>query len=510
VSAGGPTLLIRADASAGMGTGHVMRVLGLAQAWQELCGEARLLAAAPLPASLAKRLEQGGVALEILSGSPRAGSAEDVAGVVAAARASDARAAVIDHYGFGAEAVSALGDELSPVLCFDDYAHRDGLRSTWVVNPNLHARSDLYPAMPRESLLLGPLYAPLRREFLRRPRPPLDVPARARRLLVTLGGSDPHRITRTVVDGVAQLAREDLETTVVVGGANPDAEALQSWLRELGPGFTAVANVTDMAACLAGHDVVIGAGGTTTHELMYLGIPSLLVVAAENQLAVVASMDEHGVGESLGWHAALTPQQVAARLGALLDDPVRRRAMAERCRARQDGRGAERLTAALRFGLPLALRPAVADDRQALFDWANDPETRASSFRSDPIPWAVHVDWLEKKLADPRCDFWVGVVDDAPVGCIRFDGDGSAEDRSVVSVTVAPAWRGRGVGRALIAMGTRRALESYAREVHAFVLEANTASVRAFEAAGYRACGRETVEGRSAVLYAFDAGGLPA
>jgi spore coat polysaccharide biosynthesis predicted glycosyltransferase SpsG/GNAT superfamily N-acetyltransferase len=484
-----------------------MRALALAQVWQdETGGEVHLAVAAPLPPTLAERVRREGVAIDALAGTLAPGSADDVAALLEAARALETEVVVVDHYDFDAVASSALCEAGLRVLCFDDHAHRDRLAATWLVNPNLHARADLYPAMPRQQLLLGVRYAPLRREFLRRPRPQSRAAVPARRIGVSLGGSDPRGLTRPVVEGVAGLRRDDVEISVVVGGGAARARALADGLRSVAPGITIVRNVDDMAAWMEQQDVAISAGGTTTHELMYFGIPSLVVGVADNQVAAIAAMDAAGVAESLGWFADLTATRITERLGALLDDPVRCARMATRCRGLQDGRGAERLVAALRFDLPLVLRRVEAEDSRALWEWANDPETRSWSFDTAPIPWPRHVDWMAGKLADEGCAFFVGEVGDERVGCVRFDRPEAGAEPLVVSVTVAPAWRGRGVGRALIDMGTARVLrQTPQRSIRAYIRCGNSASVRAFQAARYRPCGKEVIRGVAAWRYEFTA-----
>lgn len=131
----------------------------------------------------------------------------------------------------------------------------------------------------------------------------------------------------------------------------------------------------------------------------------------------------------------------------------------------------------------LVLRPAVFEDAEMLFAWANDPQTRAASFHPEPIEFEGHCRWLRKKLASPSVQMFIGTDGGRPVGVIRFDLEAGA---AVLSFTVAPEARGRGFGAALVAEGTARILgEGFAAVARGCVRHDNAASRRCFVKAGF-------------------------
>lgn len=101
----------------------------------------------------------------------------------------------------------------------------------------------------------------------------------------------------------------------------------------------------------------------------------------------------------------------------------------------------------------LRLRPAGMDDAKRLFDWANDPDTREASLVTSPDDWEDHLIWLERSLARTDRLLFIGEATrtDQAIGQVRFD----ALDPALweINVTVAPAYRGRGWARKLLAAG---------------------------------------------------------
>jgi len=136
---------------------------------------------------------------------------------------------------------------------------------------------------------------------------------------------------------------------------------------------------------------------------------------------------------------------------------------------------------------PLRLRCAGHEDGRLVFDWRNDPITRAASHDVLPISWPVHELWWKASLG--RADRVLLLGEDAwgrPVGLVRFD---AREGRWIVSVQVAPERRGQGWGRELLAAGVARMADK--RGAYRFTAEIkpdNTASQRIFEACGFVQC----------------------
>lgn len=125
----------------------------------------------------------------------------------------------------------------------------------------------------------------------------------------------------------------------------------------------------------------------------------------------------------------------------------------------------------------ITLRPATADDAKRLFDWRNDPETRASSGDTREIGWVEHVAWLDRTLTNTARRLYIGEADGRAIGTVRADrADGGWE----LSWTVAPEARGRGFGRTMV----RTLIGILSGTVRARIRHGNGPSRRIAEAAG--------------------------
>lgn len=514
------TLVLRADAGDRTGTGHAMRCLALAEAWRGTGREA-VLAAARLPPGLRDRYEASGVPVHDLDVDP--GSPDDAKATADLARtaASDGGPVAVDGYHLDAAYVEALVEAGCRVLRIDDLGEPPGPADV-LLNQNLHADASMYPGFDGE-LLLGPHYALLRSEF-RRARGAAPAAGdgagagadraddlsgsggsggtdNAVRVLVTLGGSDPDRVTERAVEALGRLDDPRLRVRVVCGPDYPDPDGLADRVADLPADARLERDVASMADPMAWADVAVSGAGSTVWELLHMGVPPVMLTLADNQRPIAAAVAEAGAGVDAGWGPDADPADVAEVLRELLDDGDRRRAMADRGRGLVDGYGADRVAMVL-AGDRVRLRPVGPDDVEMIWEWANDEEARRWSFHPEPIPWEEHTAWFRRKLDDPDCRFHVAVdEDDADVGQVRIDlGDGDG----TISVSVAPEQRGRGLGPEIIRLASRRALHrTSAGVVHAYIKPANEASIKAFRRAGFREDGETRVEGETALRFAM-------
>ncbi len=330
-------LLIRADASIEIGTGHVMRCLALAQAWQEQGGQAIFLLANKSP-SLENRLLSESIKVIYLS--VEAGSHEDVNQTVDFARQFNTEWVVVDGYQFGAEYQKNIKNSGLNLLFIDDYGHADRYYADLVLNQNISAHLGLYPS--REiytKLLLGTQYTLLRREFWKWLGWQREINPIATRILVTLGGGDPDNVTLKVIQALQQVNVNDLEIIVVIGGSNPHYEILQNEIAASSLAISLKRNVSDMPELMAWADLVIAAGGSTNWELAFMGLPSLVISVADNQIAIAKELNQQGVVSYLGWYQQVEPTQISEVVQNLIGDQAKREEMSLKGRKLVDGKG---------------------------------------------------------------------------------------------------------------------------------------------------------------------------
>lgn len=341
----GRRLILYADVSSTIGTGHVMRLLALGQAWLDRGG--RVIAIAPgAPRPISERLRAEG--FEVPATDQGVGPVNLAPIHVALASEPQARVA-IDSPLLDDGHLRDIEGFADRALLVDDMGLLAAYPIRWVLNQNAHADRALYPTGGRTEYLLGLTYAILRREF-RQARPGRRTPGRARRLLVTAGGADPAGLTQRVIDALGMLpaaARIGLEVQVVVGAANPAAGEIARAADRSDVSITLVRGVQDMADRMAWADLAVTAGGSTVWELARSGCPALVVETSPPERMLVAGLERVGLFDRLGPVEQLDSRAAADAIARRIDDATWRTSMAALGPSLVDGAGPDRVIAAL-------------------------------------------------------------------------------------------------------------------------------------------------------------------
>lgn len=508
-------MVIFADSSVRIGSGHVMRCVALAQSWKRAGGRAEFVVRQESPGLIARIREEGFVVKELAAGRTfRDAIGEQI-------RSEKFSLAVLDGYGFGSAEQIALENAGIQVLFLDDYGHAEHYPARWVLNHNPYAQAEPYARRnPETRLLLGLEYVLLREEFL--PwlswKPVVSDPPR--KILVTMGGSDADNASSKILEALNRFAQTEkkysFEVILAVGGGNPHLETIERGNNSNAIRLQIVRDARNIPSLMAWADVAIAAAGGTALELCYIGVPSLLFIAAENQRKLAESLDQRGAAVNAGATGQFNAGRFMSQFRALFDSSTRRSLMSERGRSLVDGSGADRVRGAL-TGRELQLRHARESDCKLLFDWANDPAARAASFHSASIRLEEHRRWFAEKLNNPLSLIYIGedcspnvAGQDAtaqeaacprPVGQVRFQLDGNS---AVISVGVAPEFRGKGWGATLVSFATRAvARNRLIDRVDAFVKPQNAASIRLFQKTGFDNNGAADMAGQPALRFSW-------
>ncbi len=492
------TLVVCADGRPAAGLGHVRRMLALAQSWRDAGGRVQFVT--NVAATRFVTLTDERLQIVSVEGHDPETLVESAA---TQALATNAAWIALDGYAFGETCQRKLQSTGCALLVVDDLAQLTQYHADAILNGNAGAETIIYRSGRATRVLAGDLYrlvspalAPLR-------KPRRAAPSVAQRLLISLGAAPQHELMRTLLTALDLIDDVELEVRIL-GGTTYDelssTAALVS-MHRLEP-LPLLANLN---AHFQWADVAISAGGQTLAELLYLGIPCLAVVVADNQRQGVETWTRDALIEAVTTTELTDAPALAKHIQRLLHDPGQRDQLSARSQTRIDGQGNQRVVQAL-ADRGLVLEPGTAKHAEFTFAWANDPATRSASFADAPIAWETHGQWLADRLADPLARMYMAQdVHGAALGCLRFQVEPRELHSAVVSINVAPESRARGWGRRLLTLGARRywrdERSGQVTRLLARIKPSNLASIKAFEFCGFQYLHAEPYQDQPCLTY---------
>jgi UDP-2,4-diacetamido-2,4,6-trideoxy-beta-L-altropyranose hydrolase len=153
-----------------------------------------------------------------------------------------------------------------------------------------------------------------------------------RRILVTFGANDPGGETFKALAALRSLELTEVAVDVVAGAGNPRRDELRQTCDAL-PGCSYHEGIDYMARLIGDADLALGAGGATTWERCVLGLPSLTVVIAPNQLETTVDTAHAGAIRFLGRSDDVTAADIRSAVAAAIADPAGNRELSARAMA---------------------------------------------------------------------------------------------------------------------------------------------------------------------------------
>lgn len=346
--------LFRADAGTNMGIGHVMRCLTLADMATSRGHRCRFVCREQ-PGHMIDAIDSRGYSVAVLarkiSGPEWLGASEDedAAETLALLAQTPSHWVVTDNYAIGAIWERKFRQRGAKVLAIDDLADRSHDCNILLDQTLGRAATDYASWVPADALVLaGASMALLRPSFAAaranvRPR----VSHTVSKLLISLGGSDAANLTSVVIEAINRVQwPSPIAVDVVLGGTNPWYDVVAARAARSSCPMQVHVNLADMVSPMIAADLAIGTAGTTSWERCCLGLPSIMVVAADNQRKIAQALAGAGAAITLDVSDGLT-EDLVDELTDLANQPSRLLAMSERAATLVDGLGCERVLAAM-------------------------------------------------------------------------------------------------------------------------------------------------------------------
>ncbi len=337
---------IRTDASVRIGTGHVMRCLTLADRLKPhadvsfICQE--------LEGDLITYIGSRGYEVRSLPSS--GGHWEIDAETTIAVLNAEAELApvdwfIVDHYGLDAGYESAIRNHVDKVMVIDDLADRPHSCDLLLDQNPYFDGSKRYEGLVGQGslLLLGPEYALLKPEFVAA-RKEVARTGEIRNLLLSFGGADSTGETvksLQAIEGIQKQSGDKLRIKVLMGRINKQAEQIRALCRRM-EYADCYDHVENVAALMQEADLAIGSGGTTTWERCCMGLPSIVIMTADNQVELSEHAAALGVISLLGHSEHVRTDDIQAQVVRFMDNPEELLEMSARGLNLVDGLGADR------------------------------------------------------------------------------------------------------------------------------------------------------------------------
>ena len=433
-------IVVRADASLTMGSGHIMRCLTLAD-WLKQQGHDISFICRAHDGHLADLIGQKGFSVQLLAKSETAdfikqhvhsewlgaSESDDFAECKPILQALKPDWLIIDHYAIGKnweQQAKRLLPNLK-ILAIDDLADRTH-DCEILLDQNFGRKNEDYqPLVPSDcQRLLGTRYTLLRDEFARwraislNRRKSVQPP---NNILVNLGGVDNDNVTLKILQSLntfVQQSTQAFNVTVVMGKTAPHIVRIQDFAKQANFPCHVIVNANNMAELMANADLAIGAAGSTTWERCCLGLPMVLIVLADNQQVIAKALADKNVVKVVTDMAALD-EQLPRLLSEIADNYKK---FSRQSAKLVDGQGAKRVAHRIEFAQKFQhcqVRQATQADSQMIWQWRNHVDVRRWMFGQDEIALADHEKWYGKQLDRANVHLLIFEVAGEPMGLVN-------------------------------------------------------------------------------------------
>ncbi len=253
---------------------------------------------------------------------------------------------VVDHYALDKIWENIISIKIKKIFVIDDLSDRQH-NCSFLLDQNffLNQKKRYQGLVPNDCiLLLGPKFALLRNEFelVRNISHPRN--GKIKTILVCFGGFDSKNYTSLALKAISDIQKkmlDKLNIRVIVGKSFLHLEAIKKLCAKFD--FEIFIQPKNISALMANSDIAISAGGSTVWEMCSVGLPQILIAAAENQIQISKSLDIFGSSIFIKNRINHNKAYIARLLENLILNPKKVALMSKKAYSLADGLGSSRV-----------------------------------------------------------------------------------------------------------------------------------------------------------------------
>ncbi|BBG65036.1 UDP-6-deoxy-AltdiNAc hydrolase [Hydrogenimonas sp.] len=400
-------VVVRADSSSTIGTGHIMRDLVLAK--RDFCDSEVIFAVRNLPGNINHKIDEAGYEKILLH-------SDGIEEFIETIRPLNPETVVFDHYGIGHRDEQRVKEATgATIFVLDDTYEKH--HCDILLNHNVYADPSRYKELVPATceLRCGSKFTLLREEFIEakkkktcRATHPLRHPKL--KVFIAMGGADTSNLNIPILDAVKE--QTDIHAHIVTTRANKNLEELKSYARAH-EHVTLHIETSEIATLMSESDFAVVSPSVTVNEVIFMQLPFIAIKTADNQNEMCSYLKERG--------EALLEKFDEEGLKIELKNMV------------------DFLQTEL-----VNFTQLTKKQKLDLLEWRNNPKVRQWMLNKEPIAPADHlafIDSLQKR--EDRVYFLVN-LDERPIGVIDFTQIDKSERSAHIGLYANPSTYGMG------------------------------------------------------------------
>lgn len=345
-------IIFRADGNKEIGTGHIMRCLSIADAFNEIGEKCAFITA---DGSMQPLIENRGYSTFVLDTDFK-DMMSDLEQTISLLEAHNSNIIILDSYFVTANYLNSIS-KVAKTAYIDDlslFAYPVDL----LINYNIYADQKEYETMylksnvPYPQMLIGTDFVPLRKMFRDIPQRPIGT--RVNDVLISTGGTDPIHLSCDLINTIkTRSISENITFHFLIGTMNSDKKVIEEAANNIN-NIKLHYNVSDMKSFISSCDLVVSAAGTTLYEICACGVPLITYILADNQIKSANAFEKEGIAVCCGDLRNRSDKSniLLDSIKELIGDYDKRRMISNRMLKLVDGNGASNICKAVQLLKP--------------------------------------------------------------------------------------------------------------------------------------------------------------